>query len=208
MRLLLAVLTPLLFCCNSIPVDAAGAPAADSLETAIDDWLKPMLDAGHLSGTLLVAKGETVLYEKSFGMADYELGVPNRPDTRFCIASVTKPMTIALVCRLVDEGLMRPDDTVSKWIPDFPRADSITVSHLLNHRAGIPHRVTTEEEELDRRRRPTWWNGSGGQSLCSRREKNLCTAPRVTAFWPGSLNWRPENRTNGSSMRRSSNPQG
>jgi CubicO group peptidase (beta-lactamase class C family) len=36
---------------------------------------------------------------------------------------------------------------VSKWIPDFPRGDKITISHLLNHRAGIAHRVTTTEQE-------------------------------------------------------------
>ena len=54
-------------------------------------------DAGRLNGAVLVARGDSVLYERGFGEADMEWGVANMPDTRFRIGSVTKQFTAALV---------------------------------------------------------------------------------------------------------------
>jgi CubicO group peptidase (beta-lactamase class C family) len=135
-----------LVACLFVPA-AAGPPAPDELAGRIDTYVRPFVEVGHLSGTLLVARGEDIVYEQSWGLANRELGVANTPDTRFCIASVTKPITIALVCRMAEQGKMLPDQAISTWLPGFPRGDEITVSHLLNHRACIPHRVTTAEQE-------------------------------------------------------------
>ena len=129
------------------PVAAATPPSAAELKSRIDAYVQPFLQDGHLSGTLLVARGADVLYERSFGMADDEHGVPNTPETRFNVASITKPMTAMLASMLFAERKLAPTDTLEKWIPGFPGGDRITIDHLLNHRAGIPHRVTTEEEE-------------------------------------------------------------
>ena len=139
---------PLVVLVSCLAAAAAAEPLSPAeLEKRIDEYVSPFVADGHLSGTLLVARGGDVVYENSWGMANYELGVPNTPTTRFCVASITKPMTIALVCRLAEQGKMLPDQTISSWLPGFPRADEITVSHLLNHRACIPHRVTTATEE-------------------------------------------------------------
>lgn len=80
-------------------------------------------------------------------MAQAELGVPNRIDTRFGIASVTKPMTQAIAIRLIEERKLGLQDKLSKWLPDFPNGEQITVEMLIQHRSGIPHRGTKEEEE-------------------------------------------------------------
>jgi CubicO group peptidase (beta-lactamase class C family) len=129
----------------------AAALSARELAPRIEAYLDPYLQDGHLSGTLLIARKGEVLLERSYGMADYETGVPNTPQTRFCVASINTPMTIAPVCQLVDEKKLSPDQTVDQWIPGFPCGDQITISHLLNHRAGIPHRVTRACDEI----RPT-----------------------------------------------------
>lgn len=126
---------------------AKTAPPESALESRIDAHLRPFAEAGHLSGVLLVARGGDVLYEKAFGLANREHGVPNTPRTRFAVASITKPMTVVLAARLVEQGRLRREDPLARWIPDFPSADAITVEHLLRHRSGIPHRVTTEAEE-------------------------------------------------------------
>jgi CubicO group peptidase (beta-lactamase class C family) len=117
------------------------------LTKRIDRYVQPFVADGHLSGTLLVAQGERVLYEHFWGMANYELGVPNTPTTRACIASINKPMTIALFCLLADEGKVHPADSIGKYIAGFPRGSEITLSHLLNHRACIEHRVTNDKDE-------------------------------------------------------------
>ena len=114
----------------------------------IDAWVEPLVEDRVLSGVLLVTHGDDVLYERAFGMADYEHGVPVTADTRFCIASISKPITQWLLQQLVDEGRLDPSDTIDRWLPDFPRGDEISVEMLRTHRSGIPHRVTTARDEI------------------------------------------------------------
>jgi len=123
------------------------AQAAEPLTSRLDAFLHAWADLGYLSGNVLVGRGDSVLYQRAFGLANREHGVPFTGTTRSNIASITKPMTIVVAARLVDEGKLRPEQTLADFIPDFPRGDVITVSQLLNHRAGIPHRVTRPEEE-------------------------------------------------------------
>jgi len=113
----------------------------------IDTYLAPLVKARQFSGVVLASYKGQVIYEKPFGMAQAELGVPNRADTVFGIASVTKPMTMTVALRLIEEGKLGRQDKLSKWLPDFPRGEQITVEMLMLHRSGIPHRGTREEEE-------------------------------------------------------------
>ena len=131
---------------------AAAETAAPSLEQRVDSQLQPYLDVGHLSGTLLIARGAEVVYEKSFGLANHEHDVAHTPRTRFCVGSINKPMTIVILARLLEAEKLALADELAKFLPDFPRAGEITVGHLLRHTAGIRHRVT---EPLDETRPQT-----------------------------------------------------
>jgi CubicO group peptidase (beta-lactamase class C family) len=106
-----------------------------------------LVQAGMLSGNLLVARGDQVILERSWGYADASRKVRNTPETRFCIASINKPMTVILALQLMEERKLGYRDPLAKWIPDFPNGDQITVEHLLRHRSGIPHRVTQDTDE-------------------------------------------------------------
>lgn len=123
-------------------------PTVDlDLIKGIDDYVAPFVEAGHLSGTLLVAQRDQVIYERSWGLADREQNRPFDPATPSCIASVTKPTTVILAARLIEDGTISLTDPVSKWLDDFPHGDQMQVQHLLFHRAGIPHRLTKPDEE-------------------------------------------------------------
>lgn len=123
------------------------APSHEDLAGRIEAYLAPFVADGHLSGTVLVARGEDIVFHQAFGMANYEHGVRNRVETRHCIASITKSMTKILAIQMIERGELGLRDPISKWLPEFPRAERITIEHLLRHRAGIPHRVTTAEQE-------------------------------------------------------------
>ncbi len=138
------LLVPVLL--GGVAAAASGRPD-EALAKAIEDYTAPLDRAGLISGMLLVAHGDEVLFERAWGRADYELDAPITPETRFCVASVTKPMTVALTVKLIEQGKLDQNDPLEKWIPGFPEGRRITVSHLLNHRAGFPHRVTTDEQE-------------------------------------------------------------
>jgi CubicO group peptidase (beta-lactamase class C family) len=110
-----------------------------SIEAEVDAYVKPYLEMGGFSGSILIAKGGKILLKKGYGMANYELGVPNTPDTKFHIASVSKPFTAAAVMLLQERGLLSVSDPLTKFISDYPKGDKITVHHLLTHTSGIPN---------------------------------------------------------------------
>lgn len=119
-----------------LALPAVAQPVADQLDAV----LMQFHDAGRLSGSVLVAAGDSVLYERGFGEANRAWAIPNAPDTRFRIGSVTKQFTAALVLQLIEEGRLALDGHVTDYLPAYPAAqgDHVTVHHLLTHTSGIP----------------------------------------------------------------------
>src|ERR1700730_11005563 len=91
LRLVLQVACVLLSGGGGYCQDLPDAQVASRLEA----YLKPFGETGNLTGTILVARKGRVLFRHSYGMANYELQVPNSPESRFHLASVSKPMTAA-----------------------------------------------------------------------------------------------------------------
>ncbi len=106
----------------------------------IDELLSRYHGWRQFNGTALVAESGKVIYKKGFGLANMEWNIPNTPDTRFRLGSITKQFTAALILQLVQEGKIQLDDPMSKYVPDYPKkiADRVTVHHLLTHTSGIP----------------------------------------------------------------------
>ena len=91
-------------------------------------------------GTALVARGSQVLFSKGYGEANLELDVPNSPNTKFRLGSVTKQFTAASILLLEERGKLSVSDPVKKYLPDAPAAwDKITIFHVLTHTSGIPN---------------------------------------------------------------------
>lgn len=103
--------------------------------------LKTYHDYGKLNGSVLIANKEGVIFSKGYGFANYEWQIPNTPQTRFRIASISKQFTAFMVMQLVSEGKLRLDDTIARYIPEYPadKAGKITIHHLLSHTSGIVH---------------------------------------------------------------------
>lgn len=90
-------------------------------------------------GTVLVVQGDHVLLDKGFGMASLEWQVPNSPDTKFRLGSLTKQFTATLILMLEQEGKLNLNDPVSKYLSNAPPAwAKITLANLLSHTSGIP----------------------------------------------------------------------
>ena len=70
---------------------------------------------------------------------------PVEPGTPFAAASVTKTFTSALILRYVDQGLVKLDDRLARWLPEWPNARKITIRMLLNHTSGIPRLLPQPE---------------------------------------------------------------
>jgi CubicO group peptidase (beta-lactamase class C family) len=137
----------------------AGAPAMLSgsdaaLSGKLDGYMTALTDAGRYSGTVLVARGRTVLLSKGYGMANYEFSVPNTPQTVLPTGSNTKQFTAAAIMRLQEQKRLNVTDPVSQYIPDVPAWKEIRIYQLLNHTSGIPSDagvLITDRENLDTR---------------------------------------------------------
>jgi len=91
------------------------------------------------SGAALVAVDGKPVLRRGFGLADRELGVPNTPQMKFRIGSITKQFTAAAILQLQEAGKLQLDDPISKYYPEAPPAWSkVTLRHLLTHTSGIP----------------------------------------------------------------------
>ena len=109
------------------------------LETQVDTYLRPYLDLGGFNGSVLIAKGGRVLLSKGYGMANYELNVINTPQTKFHLGSVSKTFTAAAIMLLLEQGKLSVRDPLTKYIPDYPNGEKITIHHLLTNTSGIPN---------------------------------------------------------------------
>src|SRR5262249_26891553 len=116
------------------------AAAATREEAAFDRVVQSYHRGGRFSGAVLVARNDTVVYERAVGLADETWGVPNTIHTRFQIGSLTKQFTAALILDLEHAGKIDGDAPLSRYLPDY-RSDTaarITIRTLLNHSAGVP----------------------------------------------------------------------
>jgi len=100
---------------------------------------------------MLIARGDTVIFQAARGSAQIELGVPLAADDVFRIASVTKMFTAATVLKLAELGKLAIDDTLAKYLPDFPDASRITLRELLNHTSGVSDVVKDPQPGFSRR---------------------------------------------------------
>ena len=94
----------------------------------IEQVVQSFTSTGSFAGSILVARGDDVLFDKRYGT------VPARQ----AVASLTKQFTAAAILLLEERGRLRTDDTVKKHLPNAPAAwDGMTIFHLLTHTAGF-----------------------------------------------------------------------
>jgi CubicO group peptidase (beta-lactamase class C family) len=146
-----------------VPVSAGDPSPAKGLAAA----LQPFVDRHELAGAVtLVADRDKVLSLEAVGFADIAARKRMRPDALFWIASQSKPITAAALMMLVDEGKVKLDDPVAKYLPEFKHLwlaverdeehillkrpnQPPTVRHLLSHTSGLPFKSELEAPTLD-----------------------------------------------------------
>jgi len=125
--------------------------------SALSTFLKGATDRGDVPGVAVaVVDKNGVLYNEGFGKSSIAKSTPMAKDTIFNMASMTKPITSTAIMILVDEGKLKLDDEVAKYLPQYknpvvitkfnetdatyetrPAKRAITIRHLLTHTSGI-----------------------------------------------------------------------
>jgi len=107
----------------------------------IDELLSKYNQYDQFNGSALVAENGKVILKKGYGSANMEWNIPNQPDTKFRLGSITKQFTALLIVKLAEEGKIKLDVPITTYLPDYPKenGDKITINNLLTHTSGIPN---------------------------------------------------------------------
>lgn len=98
-----------------------------------DKWLAPYVLAGDFRGVILVAQGDRIMVEKSYGQDD----AVSPLETRFRIASLSKTFTAAAIELLMKQGKIGLHDSLNRYVSGIANGDQITVEQLLTHESGV-----------------------------------------------------------------------
>lgn len=158
-------------------------PFASPREKQFDTYMQTCAQLKKISGAVLVARGEEVLFSQAYGMASYELGVPNTPDTIFQLGSLTKPFTATAILQLQDAGSLRVTDPLATSMPDYPHGSEIRLHHLLSNTSGIADYLLVPEFHQFMGRQTTV-----GELIASFRDRPLEFAPGERFSYSNS-NW-------------------
>lgn len=115
------------------------APDADDYTRKANEVVSAFLDSDLFSGVVLVAKSGEIIFRRAFGFGNREWAVPNTPETKFRIGSITKQFTAAAILRLAERGTLNVADRLGQYLPDAPHSwHDITIHQLLTHTSGVP----------------------------------------------------------------------
>ena len=207
----LAALVAVTLCLSSAavsgqaPVAAPTPPRAVSASdrvARIDQLLQGYIDSNQVAGLVAVVlqDGQTV-YERALGWRDRDANDPMRVDTIFRIASQSKALTSAAIMMLVEEGKVRLNDPVSRFIPEFakttvaertdtginivPARRQIQIRDLLTHTSGMSYGTDAHIAELYRARGlgpaagAGWYFSDKNEPICTSIER-LATLPYIS----------------------------
>ncbi|HLI05511.1 MAG TPA: serine hydrolase domain-containing protein [Ktedonobacteraceae bacterium] len=134
----------LLAACSTTPAGAHVAssptiPAALAPGDTLDHFIAQQAAQDQFSGTLLVARGEQVTLERAYGWANQARHLPNRFETIYALASITKSFTAAAILQLAERGKLTLQDHLGMHLGGFPPAiaNAVTIDQLLNHTSGM-----------------------------------------------------------------------
>jgi CubicO group peptidase (beta-lactamase class C family) len=119
--------------------------AHNNASIKINAYLTELASRNQFSGSILIAQNGEILLNQGYGFAQREFNVANTPQTKFTIASLTKPITTIALLQLYEKGLLHFTDTLDKYVPEFIEGKKVTIHHLLSHTSGVPDFTSVED---------------------------------------------------------------
>jgi CubicO group peptidase (beta-lactamase class C family) len=119
----------------------------EQIASAVDAYIRPLEAKDVFSGNVLIARGDEVLFESAYGLAERSFNVKNRLSTRFNVGSITKDFTRIAIAQLAAAGKIDVDAPMIKYLPDYPNAEvakKVTVQQLARHTSGLGDIVSKE----------------------------------------------------------------
>ena len=124
-------------------------PSRSAHATTPDAFIEAYAKEHGFNGSILIQKDGEVRFARSFGLANIPFKVPNTPQTKYKIASITKVFTSVLILQLYEQGKIDLNRTIGAYLPDYAGEgkDKVTLHQLLNHTSGIANFDTVTDME-------------------------------------------------------------
>ncbi len=128
-----------LLLCSLIPSIRVCAQVLPDSVTKKVDGLFAKWNTPNTPGCVIgIVRNDSLIYAKGYGLANMEYGIPNTPETIYHMASISKQFTAYAIVLLAQQGKLKLDDDIRKYLSWFPDLkEKITIRHLLNHTSGI-----------------------------------------------------------------------
>lgn len=119
---------------------------AQDLDRKIDSLITSKFKPENPGAVFMAVKKGKVIYRKAFGMANLEFDISMKPEFVFEIGSMTKQFTAVSILMLAEQGKLKLNDEITKFIPDYPtNGNRIAIHHLLTHTSGIKDFTSMKE---------------------------------------------------------------
>jgi CubicO group peptidase (beta-lactamase class C family) len=102
------------------------------------------------NGNVLIAEKGTIIFEKSYGLANEKSNEQLNEETIFELASVSKQFTAMGIVQLKKKGELSYNDLISKYVPELGKYENITIKNLLIHTSGLPDYMALSEHNWDK----------------------------------------------------------
>lgn len=119
--------------CNDIKPDLKGSITEQKMDSIFSNFREP----GSPGCAVVVSDNDGILFSKGYGLANVEHNIAIGSNTVFDIASVSKQFTAYAAAKLIEEGILSPEDAIKKYFPELNIRETITVSHLIHHTSGL-----------------------------------------------------------------------
>ncbi len=160
---------------NTLP-----AGTASGIDAAVADVLKA---TGTPSASVAVVQGGKIAYVKAYGLARLEPAMAAAPEMQYSIGSISKQFTVALILLLQQDGKLKLDDPVGKYLPGLTRANEVTIRQVLSMTSGYQdfwpedYLMTSMMKSIDSAR--AFWMGGRRSRWTLSRERSGSTRIRI-----------------------------
>ena len=126
--------------CFAFLLNAPAQITDEQIAVKAHEYLDAAVRVDHFSGSVLIARDGKPIFSRGYGMANYELKMPNAPKTAFRLGSITKQFTATAIMQLQERGKLAVGDSICKYLDNCPAAwQPVTIRNLLTHTSGIPN---------------------------------------------------------------------
>lgn len=138
--------------CLFLTISCSRKPSSQvDRERELDSYFQGQFPSDEPGGAVLVAQGDSILFEKGYGLSDLKTKEPITPQTLFNLGSISKTFVSNAILILQEQGRLSVEDSLWKYFRNFRNkkiAQKVKIKHLLTHTSGLPDNRQVKKDSV------------------------------------------------------------